>query len=114
MPYISTEQVKEIRNNLKRTFPDFKFSVRREHYSNVNVNIMSGPINFGKGYEPVNHYWIDSNYGDNVQVKDFLNAVNDVVGGNVREVTYDYDYGSIPNYYYSICIGKWDKPYVQK
>ena len=114
MPYISTDQVKEIRNNLKRTFPDFKFAVRREHYSNVNVNIMSGPINFGKGYEPVNHYWIDTNYGDNVQVKDFLNAVNDVVGGNVREVTYDYDYGSIPNYYYSICIGKWDKPYVQK
>lgn len=114
MPYISTEEVKEIRNNLKATFPDFRFSVRRENYSSVNVNVMSGPIDFGTDYESVNHYWLGSHYGDRVEVLDFLNAVNDVIGGNQREVTYDGDYGSIPNYYYHISIGKWDRPYTYK
>ena len=31
-----------------------------------------------------------------------------------KEVTYDYDYGSIPNYYLNMRIGKWDKPYILK
>jgi hypothetical protein len=114
MPYITTQDVKEIRNNLKKAFPQFKFAVRREHYSSVNVNVMAGPIDFGTGYEGVNHYWLDTNYGDNPQVLAFLKKVKDIVGGNVYEVTYDGDYGSIPNYYYSITIGKWDRPYVIK
>lgn len=114
MPYITTEDVKEIRNNLKREFPQFKFSVRREHYSSVKVNVMSGPIDFGTNRESVNQYWLEDNYGDRPQVLKFLQRVNRIVGGNQRELVYDGDYGSVPNYYYSISIGKWDRPYIQK
>ena len=114
MPYISTEDVKEIRNNLKREFPNFRFSVRRDHYSSVKVNVMSGPMDFGTTRESVNHYWLADHYGDRPQVLNFLQQVNQIVGLNQRELVYDGDYGSVPTYYYDIQIGRWDRPYVIK
>jgi hypothetical protein len=114
MPYITTQAVKEIRNQLKSTFPKFKFAVRRDHYSSVKVNVMAGPIDFGTGYEAVNQYWIANNYGDRPEVMNFLQQIKEIVSRNRRELTYDADYGSIPNYYYDIAIGKWDRPYTQK
>lgn len=114
MPYISTESVKEIRNELKSTFPKFKFSVRRDHYSSVIVTVLSGPIDFGGTDIGVNHFWIDTHWGHNPKALEFLTKLKSILGREQRELVYDGDYGSVPNYYYSISIGRWDKPYVIK
>ncbi len=46
MAYISTDEVKAVRVALKEHFKNkIKFSVRREHYSSLNVSITSGEIN---------------------------------------------------------------------
>lgn len=114
MPYITTDKVKEIRNELKSQFPKFKFSVVRDNYSSVNVAVLNGPIDFGTEHQSVNQYWIKDHWKDNPTAMEFLLKVNDIIGGDVREITYDFDYGSIPSYYYSINVGKWNKPYIQK
>ena len=50
MAYISTDEVKAVRVALKEHFKNkIKFSVRREHYSSLNVSITSGEINFYDG-----------------------------------------------------------------
>ena len=46
MPYITSEQVKEIRQAIKVKFPGFKFSIVKRHYSGVNVAVLKGPIDF--------------------------------------------------------------------
>tara|TARA_R100000664_G_C2628278_1_gene59078 strand:+ start:56 stop:478 length:423 start_codon:yes stop_codon:yes gene_type:complete len=46
MAYITTDEVKEIRKELKETFPNLKFSVRKDHHSTVNVSIVKGNIDF--------------------------------------------------------------------
>lgn len=114
MPYISTENVKLIRDILKKQFPKFKFSVTCEHYQKVNVSIVSGPIDFGK--DPyVNHYYIDEGWKENPEARDFLKKVYSIMqlpdNGGGHE---DADYGFIPEYYKSISIGKWDRPYILK
>ncbi len=114
MPYISTESVKEIRNELKSTFPKFKFSIRRDNYSSVNVTILAGPIDFGVTHNGVNHFWLANNWGHNPIALEFLTKLKSIVGRTQRELVYDGDYGSVPNYWYDISIGKWDKPYVVK
>ena len=44
MGYITKEQVKKIREDLKASFPEFKFSVTNKDYSSVNVVILTAPI----------------------------------------------------------------------
>ena len=46
MAYIEKERVAEIRVELKKLFPQFKFSVTRQNYSSVNIKIMKGDIDF--------------------------------------------------------------------
>lgn len=41
MPYIESTTVVLIRKQVKEALPAFKFSVTREHYSKVNVSILS-------------------------------------------------------------------------
>lgn len=65
MAYISTKEVKAIREELKAQFPKFKFSVTKSDYSAVNVSVIKGPVDFladigecyeGSGYAQINHY----------------------------------------------------------
>ena len=113
MPYISTSEVKVIREELKREFPQFKFSVVRRNHSSVNVSVMEGPIDFGDN-KNVNPYWIERHWNENQPAMNFLLKVKSIIGINQREVVFDGDYGSVPNYYFNINIGKWDKPYKLK
>ena len=91
MAYMSKEEVKQVRENLKKTFGKrFKFSVTRYDYSGVNVKIMEGDIEdwskylrlknedlmgenekqaqryytdeVKKGYFDINHYWISETW----------------------------------------------------
>ena len=46
MAFINKEQVKEIRNALKKEFPEIKFSVRKEYSDTVYVSILKSPYDF--------------------------------------------------------------------
>ena len=111
MPYISTEQVKEIRNSLKQQMPDFKFSVRRSDHMAVEIALMSGPVDFGSTYAQINHFYIPEHWGDQPDACHALMMVQEIASKEQRIVARDTDYGDWPNFYVRISIGKWDKPY---
>jgi hypothetical protein len=112
MPYISTERVKAIREQLKKEFPGWKFSVIRRHHMEVSVSIMSAPLDFGKEYQQVNQYYITEHYQG--AIRDNLLKINEIMEASNGTLTIDADYGSIPNYYTSLTIGQWDKPFTLK
>lgn len=125
MPYISTEQVKTIRQAINKAFPTVKFSVTKEHCTSVHVSIMESDIDFimvdkysGELQQAtqINHYWIKENFTNNKRAADFLLKLIQVIDETHPEeiINVDSDYGSIPNYYLNIRIGKWDKPYKLK
>ncbi len=107
MPYISTERVSEIRKQLKATFPDVKFSVRRRHYSTVSISIMKSPYSW-----PENPLNLNPFYLERYEHSEFLQQVHDIANAGNRIVSEDGDYGSIPKFYLDIQIGKWDKPHI--
>lgn len=115
MPYITTERVKEIRNTIKKEFPKYKFSIRREHFSSIYIIIKSGPIQLltspKNGYESVNHFYVGEHYADTPKVRDIIQKVVDIARDGQHEQFYDGDYGSVPNYYVNVHIGEWDKHY---
>ncbi len=108
MPYITTERVAEIRNEIKTAFPNFKFSVKREHTSSIHIDVLEGPIDFGENPH-VNVYHFENNFEG--EAKEFLKKVYSIANEGNRTITEDADYGSIPAFYLDISIGKWDKAY---
>ena len=103
MAYISTEQVKEIRQNLKNEFPGLKFSVKREHYSKVYVSIISGNIDFGTNYKKCTH-----------ETEGVLGKINSIVNkGNFDESDSMTDYFHV-GFYTEISVGRWDYSYIFK
>ena len=68
MAYITTAEVREIRNALKEEFgPELKFGVKKQHHSSVTVTIKKGNVDFSdimregdRGYAQVNHYTLTS------------------------------------------------------
>ena len=107
----STERVKEIRNQLKSEFPEIKFSVTKKDWNGVNVSIVKSPYDLTQeNYEQVNHYHIANFYEG--KKKEILLRVKEIAnqGVNYRETG---DYGTQPDFYVSINIGQWNKPYIQ-
>lgn len=103
MAYISTEQVKVIRENLKKEFPQFKFSVKREHYSKVCVSILSGNVDFGTTYKKFKF-----------EKDGVLGKINSIVNtGNFDESDSMTDYFHV-GFYTDMSIGQYDKPYIIK
>ena len=114
MPYITKDQVAEKRSLLKKALPEFNLSVRKLHSNKIEVAIMSGPFEMTKkpdGYEPVNDFYINENYREQPEIKQVLNTINTICKSDQSELVYDDDYGSVPNFYVGITIGKWDRPY---
>lgn len=117
MPYISKDQVAEKRAALKKALPEFKLSIRNRDYSKICVTILEGPIEMTqdpRGYEQVNHFWIDNHYADRPEIKNVLNTIANICKSDQKEEVYDGDYGSVPNFYVGISIGDWDRPYQVK
>ncbi len=113
MPYISTDEVKVIRNEIKKEFPGFKFSIKKHHWCGVNVRILKGSLNFKPG-EHVNEYYIEEHWKDKPAQKEMLLKLRDIITKkHIDCVHEDSDYGSIPNFYYGIFIGDYQKPYLQ-
>lgn len=109
MPYISSERVKKIREDIKKTFPAFKFSITTRHSSTVVINILEGPINFGASHQQVNHFYIHDRFTG--EAKDMLTKIKEIANEGNRTISEDGDYGPIPAFYLRISIGQWDKPY---
>lgn len=120
MAYISTEDVKRIREQLKKELPNLKFGVRRDNSHAVLVRIISGDINFfddenmvsKDGYQQINQYHLYQ-YGDH---KDVLQKIVDIIKTAPEKQFYDnsdsmIDYFDIA-FYFRIQIGDWNKPYV--
>lgn len=104
MAYITTEQVAEMRKELKAIFPkNFKFSITREHHSGVRVAIMESPLQFEcHGNRRLkNHKTIER------IIKDVINK------GNFDHSDSMTDYFHVGWYAY-IEVGKWDRPYLQR
>lgn len=127
MAYITKEETKEIRDNLKKAFPEIKFSVRMRHHSTVLVTILESHYNFelnGKGYRDVNAYHFQ-NTGDRVDQftkeiikahnhKDLLQKILDIISKehwDKSDIMTDYFNCA---FYYYLSIGEWDKPYIMK
>lgn len=115
MPYITTEEVKTKRNLIKKALPEYKLSVRCQHYSVIDISIMEGPIDLMPGvddkHEQVNTFHIDTHYKDNVEALRVLTIINDIADDGNYTASIDGDYGSIPSFYVHINIGRWDKNY---
>ena len=139
MAYISTEEVKAVRVALKESFKNkIKFSVRREHYSSLNVSIISGEINFFDGsldrkdkyhpeasahkfdgYEQINEYYPE-NYGKHSELFKKIVEIMKTAPANIKGGRAWYDNSDAMTdyfdtaYYTHLNIGKWDKPYEYK
>lgn len=123
MPYISSELVKERGIIIKKSFPEFRFSIKTVHSSTMSVSIMSGPEldleweegEYNNGYESVNHFYINDHYEEkSPKLNQMLLEIYEIMSSSQRELVYDGDYGSVPNYYVDINIGSWNKKYEVK
>jgi hypothetical protein len=135
MAFISTEDVKHIRNELKKELPQYKFSVVRDHHSSVTISLMKGPAfkdheyfnrysgewsigNLSDGYHhQINQYHLEDFYGkENAKILDKIHVIAKTApaknGGKVWYNDSDamIDYFDIA-YYIHINVGKWNKSY---
>jgi hypothetical protein len=106
MGYISTQQVKEIRTELKKQFPKTKFSICREHYSGVRIEILKSNVNFNVDYKTINECWIAENYQG--EQREMLLKIYEIAS---RGTTWfeTGDYGTQPSHYVWMSIGSYGK-----
>ena len=134
MAYISTDDVKHIRNTLKTELPQYKFSVVRDHTSSVTIALMKGPAfkdyeyfdrythetkigTLNKDHHQINQYHLEDFYGkENAKVLDKIHSIALTApaknGGKVWYNNSDamIDYFDTA-YYVHIEVGKWNKQY---
>lgn len=128
MPYIKKEQVKKIREDLKKEFPrkeGWKFSIINDNYSAIRVRIMESPIELRivhtymdetidqkkfKSME-INHFHINNTYRNHPEIKDIFNRMLEIIDQFNGVEVEDADYGTIPNYYVTLSLGDWEKPF---
>ena len=134
MAYISTDDVKHIRNTLKKELPQYKFSVVRDHTSSVTIALMKGPAfkdyeyfdkythetkigTLNKDHHQINQYHLEDFYGkENAKVLDKIYSIALTApaknGGKVWYNNSDamIDYFDTA-YYVHIEVGKWNKQY---
>jgi hypothetical protein len=106
----TTERVRTIRNELKNVLPAYKFSITKKHWNGVRIVILSGPAKLTEeNYEDVNTWYINEQ-PEGVK-KNVLNIVNSIASEGViyRETG---DYGTQPDFYVTIKIGEFSKPYI--
>jgi len=115
MAYISAFEVGQIRVELKRQFPEFKFGVRcMSNHLGVEVTIKSGPVRF----HPNDNVNINQFYPGNYQNSDILVKMLDVINNGSSKKNYDhsdamFDHFDI-GFHVSISQGSWKSPYILK
>lgn len=113
MPYLSKDQVKLKRAQLKKALPGYKLSVRKDR-GGIEISIMEGPVSLTDrhdGYDQINHYHIEDMYSHNPEAVRVFKLIEEIASNGKTELVYDGDYGSVPTFYTWINVGKWDKPY---
>lgn len=124
MAYITKEEVKIIRDDLKKAFPEIKFSVRKNAYSStVYVTIKESPYDFelnGKEYRDVNQYHFDTDMDgrdldDNIVKVHTHRPLLRKIFAIISKEHWDKsdamtDYFNCSFYYY-LTIGEYTKPY---
>ncbi|WP_424686510.1 MAG: LPD29 domain-containing protein [Halarcobacter ebronensis] len=118
MAFISTEEVKNIRTQLKKELPNLKFSVKKRDHSKVFVTIKSGDLDFlGTLKKEVERDYITvwknfENQFTDIEIIETLKKIDDIVYGQNYHDNSDpmIDYFDV-SYYAEIKIGDWDKPY---
>ena len=51
MAYITSEQVKAVREAIKKEFPNYKWSITRKDYSSIYIRLMEADFKVEKDYE---------------------------------------------------------------
>jgi hypothetical protein len=120
MAYISAEDVKAIRTELKEAFPKWKFGVRKSAGGlSVDVTIKQGTCSFeGKTHAQVNEYWIDSHWTDAedaMVLKKISEIMHNAPGRAGGKVYFDHS-DAMTDYFHTafythLSIGQWDAPY---
>lgn len=130
MAFINAAKTAEIRKALKAAFPKYKFSVRNDNHTSVDVKILSAPIDLLAGrivehfghivnvdisdrkYCQVNQYHIDNHWQPEVAeiLKKIVAICND---GNHDNSDIQTDYFDV-GWYFHCSIGDWDRPFVVK
>jgi len=113
MAHITKEETAKIRAELKKAFPNLKFSVRTENYSKVNVAIMEGDVDFSdilgeREHMSINEFYTEK-YGKHAEM--FSKMIEIMRGDDwfdESDPMTDYFHCK---HYLNLAIGKWDKPY---
>lgn len=122
------EIAQQVRIELKKEFPNCKFSVTTEYFSMgqaMKVSLTSAPFEAtqdGKSYTQLNQYVLrrDDNYGDyncngallTEDAWKTMKRVDEIANGsNWDNSDSQTDYFDV-NYYCHMNIGKWDKPFI--
>ena len=115
MAYISTEQVKSIRDQIKAAYPNYKWSVSRRDHSTVVIVLQESDLPFDNVHEQINPYWFKESEKLNTKTKLIFQHVLFIC--NSVERCYDRnagdpyaDYGD-STYFIDLEIGKWDQPH---
>ena len=124
MAYIGAQDVKAIRDELKATFPNFKFGVRKGSGSlSVEVTIKQGPVDFAEvfkgertAYAQINEFHLYL-YGKHEaffdQVLTIIKTAPANAGGRAwfdkSDAMTDYFHVA---YYINLNVGEWNAPYV--
>lgn len=126
MAYISAQEVKAIREELKAAFPKWKFSVRKGSGGlSVDVTILRGTCSFEEGFKhsngrhcQVNYYWLEhhwKNEEDRAALEKISEIMHNAPGRAGGKKFYDntntmIDYFDCA-FYVHLNIGAWNKDY---
>lgn len=113
MAYITTEQVREIREQLKTLFPrerGWKFSVVRKDATSVDISIMEAPFDLadGKKFHQVNHHHLDI-YDEKTAL--VLKTITKVITKDYQVYSDEFGIFDVA-FYFDIYVGKWETPFV--
>lgn len=106
MAYITSEQVKEIREHIKKKFPSsngWKFSIKKENHSSVRIEVLQGPVNF------------QNKPGQSIRITQethpYLQQIYSIANcGNYDNSDSMTDYFDV-GWYVWLSVGAWDKEY---
>ena len=117
--YDLKEITREVRELLKKEFPDCRFSVSFKD-NTLCVALMSAPISPLKVTAPIqgcvniNRYHLSSNEYLTDEGKILFNRINEICNQwNWDRSDSQSDYFDV-NYYLRLSVGKWDKPFEVK
>jgi hypothetical protein len=124
MAYIGAQDVKAIRDELKATFPNFKFGVRKGYAgSSVDVTIKQGPVDFDvvfanelKAYAQINEFHLHFYGKYEAFFEQVLNIIKTAPANAGGRAWFDKsdsqtDYFHIA-YYIHLNVGEWNAPYA--